>query len=169
MSQSVPQPASIHVLTVCMGNICRSPTAQGILEHFVAQKGLRNMVRVDSAGTHGYYDAGQSPDARSQQQARARGYDLSAQQARQLLRSDFTKFDWVLVMDAKNERDARALCPPEHQHKIRLLPTFCQKLQVNEVPDPYYSDYEEFENVLDICEDACCGFLDFLKEQHSLR
>jgi protein-tyrosine phosphatase len=153
-------PAPMRVLMVCMGNICRSPTAQGVLEHLVAQQGWQPVIQIDSAGTHDYH-IGLPPDTRSQQHARARGYDLSGQRARQLLRSDFSGFDWVLVMDADNERAARTLCPAEHQHKIRLLASFCQTQQMHEVPDPYYGGAEGFETVLDLCEDACQGFLAF--------
>ena len=149
---------STRVLMVCMGNICRSPTAQGVLEHLVRQRGLQQAIVVDSAGTHDYH-IGHPPDRRTQQHALARGYDLSAQRARQLQREDFADFDWVLVMDADNERLARALCPPNHQHKIRLLATFCQKQTAHEVPDPYYGGADGFEAVLDLCEDACAGFL----------
>ena len=120
---------------VCMGNICRSPTAHGVLEHLVQQAGLQQRIHVDSAGTHGYH-IGAPPDPRSQQHAAARGYDLSTQRARHLQARDFTAFDWVLVMDADNERIARALCPPQHQPKIHRLAAFCQRHQAQEVPDP---------------------------------
>lgn len=157
-------PVPMRVLMVCMGNICRSPTAQGVLEHLAQQHGLQASITVDSAGTHSYH-IGHAPDARSQQHAQARGYDLSAQRARQLQRQDFTDFDWVLVMDAGNEALARQLCPPEHQHKIRLLASFCQKHTAHEVPDPYYGGADGFEVVLDLCEDACAGFLRHLQQQ----
>ena len=143
---------------VCMGNICRSPTAHGVLEHLVQQAGLQQRIHVDSAGTHGYH-IGAPPDPRSQQHAAARGYDLSTQQARHLQARDFAAFDWVLVMDADNERIARALCPPQHQPKIHRLTAFCQRHQAQEVPDPYYGGHAGFEQVLDWCEDACAGFL----------
>mgnify|MGYP003586188282 CR=1 FL=1 len=151
---------------VCMGNICRSPTAQGVLEHLVRQSDLQASIAVDSAGTHSYH-IGHAPDARSQQHALTRGYDLSAQRARQLQRQDFTDFDWVLVMDAGNEHLARQLCPPEQQHKIRLLASFCQKHTAHEVPDPYYGGAAGFEAVLDLCEDACAGFLRHVQQELS--
>ena len=161
-----PHPAATRVLMVCMGNICRSPTAQGVLEHLLQQRSLQHAVSVDSAGTHNYH-IGHAPDARSQRHALARGYDLSAQRARQLQRHDFDAFDWVLVMDAGNERLARKLCPAQHQHKIRLLASFCQTRTAHEVPDPYYGAADGFENVLDLCEDACAGFLSFLLAQQN--
>ena len=151
-------PAPMRVLMVCMGNICRSPTAQGVLEHLVAQQGWQPIIQIDSAGTHDYH-IGLPPDTRSQQHARARGYDLSSQRARQLLRNDFSRFDWVLVMDADNERAARTLCPAEHQHKIRLLASFCQTQQMHEVPDPYYGGDRDFELALDLIEDGCATLL----------
>ena len=159
-----PVSPTTRVLMVCMGNICRSPTAQGVLEHLLHQRGLQSTIAVDSAGTHDYH-IGLAPVRRTQQHALARGYDLSAQRARQLQKEDFTHFDWVLVMDADNERLARALCPPQHQHKIRLLADFCQKQPVHEVPDPYYGGADGFETVLDLCEDACAGFLAALSQQ----
>ena len=157
-------PAPMRVLMVCMGNICRSPTAQGVLEHLVAQQGWHPIIQIDSAGTHDYH-IGLPPDTRSQQHARARGYDLSSQRARQLLRNDFSRFDWVLVMDADNERIARALCPPQHQPKIHRLAAFCQRHQAQEVPDPYYGGPAGFEQVLDMLEDACQGLLGQLNPQ----
>ena len=98
----------IRVLMVCMGNICRSPTAQAVMEHLVQQAGLQQHIEVDSAGTHNYH-TGKQPDARSQQHAQARGYDLSQQRARQLHSADFAAFDWVLVMDADNKSTYRAV------------------------------------------------------------
>ncbi|MDO5654208.1 MAG: low molecular weight protein-tyrosine-phosphatase [Brachymonas sp.] len=168
MTPHTTQQNPVRVLMVCMGNICRSPTAQGVLEHLVEQQGLQNAVQVDSAGTHSYH-IGHPPDARSQQQALERGYDLSAQRARQLQRRDFDDFDWVLVMDDDNENRARALCPPEQQHKIRRLASFCQQFNTQDVPDPYYGGREGFEEVLDLCEDACSGFLAFLHTQKPIQ
>ncbi|WP_298429551.1 low molecular weight protein-tyrosine-phosphatase [Ottowia sp.] len=143
---------------VCTGNICRSPTAHGVLEKLVADAGLAGRVQVDSAGTHGYH-VGEPPDGRSQAHAARRGYDLSAQRARQLVAQDFTAFDLVLVMDGSNERAARALCPPAQRHKLRRLTEFCTRHRDAEVPDPYYGGGAGFEHVLDLVEDACAGVL----------
>lgn len=159
MTETASKP--LRVLMVCMGNICRSPTAQGVLEHLVAQQNLQHAVHVDSAGTHGYH-IGRPPDARSQQHARARGYDLSAQRARKIRNADFAEFDWILVMDVENERAVRALCSDVFQHKIKRLTAFCQRAQhraFQTVPDPYYEGAQVFETVLDLCEDACAEFL----------
>ncbi|MFO1232909.1 MAG: low molecular weight protein-tyrosine-phosphatase [Paenacidovorax caeni] len=145
---------------VCMGNICRSPTAHGVLEKLVADAGLAAQVTVDSAGTHGYH-VGEPPDERAQQHAARRGYDLSAQRARRLVARDFEEFDLVLVMDAANEAHARPLCPPGQHHRLLRLTDFCTTVQAYEVPDPYYGR-SGFEQVLDIVEDACRGLLGVL-------
>lgn len=143
---------------VCMGNICRSPTAHGVLQAKVAAAGLADCIAVDSAGTHGYH-VGEPPDARAQHHAAQRGYDLSGQRARQLQAGDFTAFDLVLVMDAANERLARALCPAEHLPKLLRLGAFARQHAVQDVPDPYYGAAGGFAFVLDLVEDACDGLL----------
>lgn len=143
---------------VCMGNICRSPTAQAVLEAKIEAAGLAGSIQVDSAGTHDYH-VGEPPDARAQQHAALRGYDLSSQRARQLQAGDFAAFDLVLVMDAVNERSAHALCPPAHRHKLQRLARFARRHDADEVPDPYYGTAGGFEYVLDLVEDACDGLL----------
>ena len=156
-----PRPAPgapVRVLMVCMGNICRSPTAHGVLTQRVADAGLGVRIVVDSAGTHDYH-VGRPPDERAQQHAARRGYDLSAQRARQLKAQDFDDFDLVLVMDDANQHAARALCPPGQRHKLRRLTDFCTRHRASEVPDPYYGGAAGFEAVLDLVEDACDGVL----------
>ena len=156
-----PRPAPgapVRVLMVCMGNICRSPTAHGVLTQRVADAGLGDRIVVDSAGTHDYH-VGRPPDERAQQHAARRGYDLSAQRARQLKAQDFDDFDLVLVMDDANQHAARALCPPGQRHKLRRLTGFCTRHRASEVPDPYYGGAAGFEAVLDLVEDACDGLL----------
>ena len=153
--------APVRVLMVCMGNICRSLTAHGVLEMMVLRAGLAEWITVDSAGTHGYH-VGAPPDERAQEHAVRRGYDLSARRARQLTRQDFDDFDWVLVMDGANERAARTLCPPGLTHKLRRLSSFCVRYRAAEVPDPYYGGADGFERVLDLVEDACTGLLAML-------
>ncbi|MBH1965242.1 MAG: low molecular weight phosphotyrosine protein phosphatase [Comamonadaceae bacterium] len=143
---------------VCMGNICRSPTAQGVLENQVKSADLQARVWVDSAGTHGYH-IGAPPDERAQKHAARRGIDLTAQRARQLVKRDFDEFDLVLVMDSSNEQAARALCPPQQRRKIYRLTDFCSIDGVHEVPDPYYGGASGFEGVLDLVENACTGLL----------
>ena len=156
-----PRPAPgapVRVLMVCMGNICRSPTAHGVLTQRVADAGLGDRIVVDSAGTHDYH-VGRPPDERAQQHAARRGYDLSAQRARQLKAQDFDDFDLVLVMDDANQHAARVLCPPGQRHKLRRLTDFCTRHRASEVPDPYYGGAAGFEAVLDLVEDACDGVL----------
>ena len=156
-----PRPAPgapVRVLMVCMGNICRSPTAHGVLAQRVADAGLGDRIVVDSAGTHDYH-VGRPPDERAQQHAARSGVDLSAQRARQLKAQDFDDFDLVLVMDDANQHAARALCPPGQRHKLRRLTDFCTRHRASEVPDPYYGGAAGFEAVLDLVEDACDGVL----------
>ena len=147
-----------RVLMVCTGNICRSPTAHGVLEKMVADAGLEQQVFVDSAGTHSYH-VGEEPDHRSQQHARRRGYDLSAQRARQLTAQDFDDFDLVLVMDSSNEIAARRIASPAQQQRMKRLTDFCQQHSDQQVPDPYYGGDQGFEHVLDLIEDACGNLL----------
>lgn len=160
--------APLRVLMVCMGNICRSPTAHGVMAQLLAQAGLSDRIEVDSAGTHDYH-VGAPPDRRSQEHAARRGYDLSAQRARHLARRDFMDFDLVLVMDSHNHRAARALCPPELAHKLQRLTDFCTRHAAHDVPDPYYGGDAGFEAVLDLVEDACAGLLAVLTRPSTAR
>jgi protein-tyrosine phosphatase len=147
-----------RVLFVCMGNICRSPTAHGVFEAKVAEAGLADRVQVDSAGTHSYH-VGAPPDARSQKHALQRGYDLSTQRARQLTAQDFEVFDLVLVMDWENFVLAERLCPPAHAKKLRRFAEFFQQHDSPVVPDPYQGGAKGFEEVLDLVEDRSAGLL----------
>lgn len=156
---------AISVLMVCMGNICRSPTAHGVLQKMVADAGWADRIQVDSAGTHGYH-VGEPPDERAQAHAARRGYDLSAQRARKLVRRDFADHDLVLVMDDNNEHAARALCPPGHEDRLHRLTDFCTSLPAHEVPDPYYGGADGFEQVLDVVEDGCAGVMRLLVDAH---
>lgn len=153
-----------RVLFVCMGNICRSPTAHGVFETMMAQAGLSDRIQVDSAGTHSYH-VGAPPDARTQDHALKRGYHLSAQQARQFQRQDFEDFDLVLVMDWDNLALAQAHCPPEHQRKVRRLAEFFLHHDSPVVPDPYLGGTQGFEEVLDLVEDGCAGLLRQVQRQ----
>jgi protein-tyrosine phosphatase len=152
------------ILFVCMGNICRSPTAHGVFRHQLLEHGLALRVQVDSAGTHGYH-AGRPPDERSQQHAAQRGYDLSDLRARQLLPRDFERYDLVLVMDQDNHEHARELCPPGQLHKLHRFTDFCVQRTAQGVPDPYYGGEQGFEQVLDLVEDACAGLLQHVQRQ----
>lgn len=156
--------ARFHVVFVCMGNICRSPTAHGVFRHQLRRAGLAQQVHVDSAATHGYHP-GAAPDRRSQQHAQRRGYDLSDLRARVLAASDFERADLVLVMDWDNLAAAGERCPPAHRHKLRRLVEFSQRHAVATVPDPYYGGADGFERVLDLVEDACEGLLAHVQRQ----
>jgi len=152
------------VLFVCMGNICRSPTAHGVFQHMVSTQRLQSWVQVDSAGTHNYHP-NSPPDERSQEHASARGYDLSSLRARQIRPQDFEAFDLILVMDWDNLALLQEHCPPQHQFKLKRLTEFCQRHSSDVVPDPYYGGAQSFEHVLDLVEDACAGVLHHVKER----
>jgi protein-tyrosine phosphatase len=149
---------SVAICFVCLGNICRSPTAEGVMREQVAAAGLADAISIDSAGT-GDWHVGEAPDSRAQQAARSRGYDLSALRARQIEAADFERFDLVLAMDAANLAELRKRCPPRHHGKVRLLAEFGSDASVREIADPYFGGAQGFEQVLDQCEDACRGLL----------
>jgi low molecular weight protein-tyrosine phosphatase len=140
-----------RILFVCTGNICRSPTAEGVLRQLASQ--ARIDVHVESAGT-GDWHVGQAPDERAQHHARGRGYDLSAQRARQVEGRDFEQFDLIVAMDRGHLAILQRQCPPQHRKKLRLL------VEGRDVPDPYYGGAEGFERVLDMVETGCRGLLD---------
>ena len=141
----------IKILFVCMGNICRSPMAEGVFKHFAAEAGLAEKIASDSAGTHDYH-IGEPPDPRAQRIAGKRGYDLSRLRGRQVSRHDFDEFDYVLAMDEVNLRLLQRLCPAQHAHKLRLFMEFGADSEMREVPDPYYGGPDGFERVLDLVE-----------------
>lgn len=154
----------IQVLMVCLGNICRSPTAHGVFRQRVQRAGLDGCVWVDSAGTAAYH-IGEPPDPRSVQAASARGYDLTDLRARQVTVEDFRQFHYVLAMDHDNLRDLRLRCPLMYRDKLRLLMSFGDP-GAAVVPDPYYSGPEGFEQVLDLVEAAADGLLHHIIDQH---
>lgn len=156
-----------RVLFVCMGNICRSPTAHGVFEAQVREAGLADRIGVDSAGTHAYH-VGEPPDHRSQAHALRRGYDLSTQRARQLKAQDFETFDLVLVMDWDNLALAEELCPPQHAQKLRRFAEFFQQHDSPVVPDPYQGGSQGFEQVLDLVEDGSAGLLAHVRRELKL-
>jgi protein-tyrosine phosphatase len=150
------------VLMVCMGNICRSPTAEGVLRQKVQAAGLDSSVHIDSAGTIDYH-VGSPPDERSARHARKRGYDLSSLRARQVHARDFERFDLILAMDWENLQELQLLCPREHEHKLRRLMEFAPPGLGDVVADPYYGGRDGFERVLDHVEAACEGLLGHLR------
>jgi len=147
-----------NVLFVCTGNICRSPTAEGVFAKKIADAGLSDRIVIDSAGTHGYH-VGEPPDPRSQRAARARGYDLSALRARRVESDDFERFDLVLAMDSDNRAFLARLCPPSHSHKLKLMMEYARRYAEREVPDPYGGGPDGFNVVLEMLEDATEGLL----------
>ncbi|MCU0840862.1 MAG: low molecular weight phosphotyrosine protein phosphatase [Thiobacillaceae bacterium] len=156
------QTDQVAILMVCMGNICRSPTAEGVFRKRLREAGLEHAVRLDSAGTHAYH-VGKSPDRRAQQAATGRGYDLSDLVARQVNIEDFTRFDYILAMDLDNLSDLQRVCPQEHRDKLRLFLSFSPTYAGQEVPDPYYGGAQGFDLVLDMVEDAAAGLLDAVR------
>jgi protein-tyrosine phosphatase len=146
------------LLFVCLGNICRSPAAEGVMSHLVKEAGLQGRIHIDSAGTAGWH-TGKHADERMRKAAISRGLDLTSL-ARQVMPQDLTEFDLVLVMDEQNLRDIRAINPQGvNQQKVRLFCEFCTEHDEKEVPDPYYGGEQGFEQVLDLLEDGCAGVL----------
>ncbi len=158
------QGTSISVLFVCMGNICRSPTAEGVFRSKLAQAGLSEKVDVDSAGTHAYH-VGSAPDSRSQAAAAKRGIDISQLSARVVSTEDFDRFDYVLVMDAGNLSALQSMRPENARAKLELLMSYAPDGYPREVPDPYYGGGGGFERVLDMTEAACQGLLQEILQQ----
>jgi protein-tyrosine phosphatase len=148
---------SVSILFVCLGNICRSPTAHGVLLQKLTVRGLAATVRVDSAGTGGWH-AGEAPDRRTQRHAAARGYDLSSLRARQVEAADFRRFSHVLAMDRANLDDLESMKPPDFTGELGLFLRYGSR-GVLEVPDPYYGGSRGFEEVLDLVEDAAEGLI----------
>lgn len=153
-----------NILFVCMGNICRSPTAEAVMRALAAEQGLSDMLALDSAGTHGYH-VGAPPDRRSQSAAMLRGYDMSDLRARQVSPEDFQKFDLLLAMDEDNLAWLHQHCPAEFRDKLKLMMEYANTYDVREVPDPYYEDNRGFDTVLNYLEDACSGLLAQVKSQ----
>jgi protein-tyrosine phosphatase len=147
-----------------MGNICRSPTAQGVFESLLSEAQLADRVQVDSAGTHAYH-LGKPPDARAIQAAAGRGIDLTRQRARRVEVDDFTHFDYVLAMDHDNREELLAICPPAQRDKIRLFLEFTDAPAGAEVPDPYYGGALGFERVLDLVEEGARGLLEEIRRR----
>jgi protein-tyrosine phosphatase len=153
-----------RVLFVCMGNICRSPTAEGVFRKLVIEAGLEQQIEIDSAGTHAYH-VGEPPDARAQEAARRRGIDISGLRGRRATRADFERFDYVLVMDEENYDNLLDICPPEHEQKLQLFLEYAPQRPEREVPDPYFGGAAGFDRVLDMIEEAAQGLLDHIKRQ----
>jgi protein-tyrosine phosphatase len=157
---------TITVLFVCMGNICRSPTAHGVFETLVARAGLQYAIAVESAGT-GNWHVGEAPDIRARQAARQHGYDIDHLRARQVHASDFSRCDYVLAMDRDNLLQLEALKPSQFCGELRLFLDHASGIEDREVPDPYYGGDGGFDRVLAMVENAAAGLLRDIRQQHS--
>ena len=156
----------LKILFVCMGNICRSPTAEGVFKAKLHKSHLLDSIHVDSAGTHNYHP-NSPPDSRSQMHALKRGYDLSNLRARAVSDDDFENFDLLITMDWDNRSLLEQRCPPHLQHKIRGFAEFLTTSKATVIPDPYYGDEKNFEHVLDLVEEASEGLMAFvIKKVH---
>ena len=153
--------ADFKILFVCMGNICRSPTAEAVFLKKLADQDLSHKIKIDSAGTHNFHPNA-PPDERSQIHAQKRGYDLSSLRARPVIESDFEEFDLLLTMDWDNRALLEERCPVLHRHKIRGLAEFLQTTPASVIPDPYYGGEQGFEHVLDLIEEASEGLMKFI-------
>ena len=165
MTQPVPQTA---VLFVCMGNICRSPTAEGVFRKLVEERAAHLRIRIDSAGTHDYH-VGEAPDPRSVAAAARRGVDLGHLRARMVEEADFERFDFVVAMDRLNREVLLDRSPEPYRERVRLMMEFAPSLAVEDVPDPYYGGPVGFERVLDLVEEAARGLLDEVMQRSGAR
>ncbi|MDZ7754450.1 MAG: low molecular weight protein-tyrosine-phosphatase [Gammaproteobacteria bacterium] len=156
---------SVKILFVCMGNICRSPTAHGVFRRLVEEAGLTDRIRIDSAGTHAYH-VGEPPDARSQAAAARRGVEFSDLRARQVSAEDFERFDYVLAMDRDNLSHLRYMCPESQRAKVGLFLEYANSRRAGEVPDPYFGGDKGFEKVLDLVEAGARGLLEHVRKTH---
>jgi len=152
------------VLFVCLGNICRSPTAEAVLRHLVSTEAPGVEVAIASAGL-GDWHVGEPPDRRTQAAALRRGFDMSRQRARHFADEDFARFDLILAMDRENLEELRRRAPPEARRRVRLFLEFAAEAGTDEVPDPYYGGQSGFERVLDLAESGARGLLDFLRRR----
>jgi protein-tyrosine phosphatase len=157
----------MRVLFVCMGNICRSPTAEGVFRRVLAERAPDLEVEIDSAGTHSYH-VGNPPDRRAIEAARRRGIDLSSLRARQVSRDDFERFDLILAMDEENLEELRSRADARHHERIRLLMEFAPDAPLRYVPDPYYGGASGFEQVLDLLEQAAEGLVAELRARRKI-
>ena len=162
----------IKILFVCLGNICRSPTAEGVFRHKLHAEGIRDgylgNIFIDSAGTGGYH-IGAKPDKRSRQTASKHGVSLDDLKARKLTFQDFSDYDYLLGMDQENVSDMISIAPSEHHHKIKLFMNFAENCPgITEVPDPYTGGMDGFERVFDIINRGCDGLLKHVRQHHDL-
>lgn len=160
--------SKVSVLFVCMGNICRSPTAHGVFEHMANKAGLASKINVDSAGTHSHHN-GEKPDPRSVEVAKKHGYDLTYIRSRKVLSRDFEDYDYIIAMDSDNLMDLKAKSSAAYHHKIHLLLDISKLTAVKghaDVPDPYYGGAKGFNYVFELAEEGSKGLLDHINQQH---
>ena len=151
----------MNILFVCLGNICRSPTAEAVFRHRSTASGLH--ITIESAGTDAWH-TGEAPDVRAQAAGRKRGYSFADQSARKVSRQDFEMFDLILAMDKRNLQDLKAMCPSKLHYKLALFLGYASTQTQREVPDPYYGGDDGFESVIDLIELASDGLIDTLKK-----
>lgn len=157
----------LNILFVCMGNICRSPTAEGVFKHLVHTHGLDDVIQIDSAGTHAYHE-GEQPDPRACASAMEKGYDISHARARKVSVRDFEDFDYILPMDNANMSFLQVKSPLMHRDKIELFLNYHPKKSGQEVPDPYYRDSDLFDGVFALIEEGCWNLLKVMRKRHHL-
>jgi protein-tyrosine phosphatase len=155
----------IGVLFVCTGNICRSPSAEGVLRSLAAQAGLQDALSIDSAGTYDGH-VGEPPSRQAQVSATRRGYDLAGLRARQVTETDFAQFEYVLALDRGHYRALAGMAPSKYRERLGLLLDYAPELALRDVPDPWYGGAADYEHALDLIETACQGLLRHLRAQH---
>lgn len=155
----------IRVLFVCLGNICRSPTAEGVFRDLVGREGLSDRIQTDSCGTSGWHK-NDPPDSRAREEARRRGINIEDLKSRETRSSDFSDFDFIIAMDRNNFDTLHAKCPPEHASKILMFLAFAPDVSETEVPDPYYGGPDGFSDVFDMIEAASKGLLHHIRNTH---
>ncbi|WP_040725591.1 low molecular weight protein-tyrosine-phosphatase [Thiomicrorhabdus sp. Kp2] len=160
--------SKVSVLFVCLGNICRSPTAHAVFRKMVRDEGFEDRIDIDSAGTAAYH-IGKHPDTRSMQTARDRGIEMLDLRARKVDFGDFYQYDYILAMDDENYHNLLDMALPEHHQKIQMFLDYTQDYEEREVPDPYYGGAQGFEHVFDLVDSASEGLLKHIKEQHFSR
>jgi len=159
--------SKINVLFVCLGNICRSPTAEGVFRALVESEGLADSFHIDSAGTSGWHK-GELPDPRSMKEALRHGVDLSSQRSRAVDDRDFTRYHYILAMDYANLKELKKRCPENLQGRLKLFTSFAPELGIAEVPDPYYDGPKGFEHVFRIAEASAKGLLQAIVRDRAL-
>ncbi|MBO1924206.1 low molecular weight protein-tyrosine-phosphatase [Thiomicrorhabdus sp. 6S3-12] len=155
----------VSVLFVCLGNICRSPTAHAVFRKLVIDEGLAKQIEIDSAGTAAYH-VGNPPDSRSTQVAQGRGIQMNDLRARAVDFGDFYQFDYILAMDHSNYSNLYEMALPEHREKLHMFLKFTEEFEETEVPDPYYGGPQGFDHVFDLVESASRGLLEHIKQNH---